>query len=273
MVSYCRGPRPSRPSPGERSRSRLLDIESGGCPIWHPDHVVAPLGRTVARWLGMATEITTNWQRLAAIGARWGWIPVDYRGGENPDVQELPKESGARRIRTADLLGAIRRGRQLKRSSKSARLQGIVADRGCLLWRCCGRGYAGICGDMQEVGHSWREVPEIGAGRLEILKIVPRDEYSSVACRAGRGGRRRYEASRRRRGFRRGRRPLAAEDRKAAVAGRPGRRASGAQSAWLERGRRSVWTSRRIGTGLPSNVATLVVGRLGSRDGAALPVR
>jgi hypothetical protein len=45
------------------------------------------------------------------------------------EVQALP--SGARRIRTADLLGAI-------------------------------------CADMQGVGHSWREVPEICAGRLEM---------------------------------------------------------------------------------------------------------
>jgi hypothetical protein len=77
---------------------------------------------------------------------------------------------GARRIRTADLLGAIQSGCVVRKCKKDAYFQGFC----CLrishnFFRC-----AGICGDMQGVGHSWREVPEICAGRLERLFAPPK---------------------------------------------------------------------------------------------------
>jgi hypothetical protein len=40
VASWCRGPRLSRPSPGERSRSGLLDIESGNISADRPSIVV-----------------------------------------------------------------------------------------------------------------------------------------------------------------------------------------------------------------------------------------
>jgi hypothetical protein len=65
--------------------------------------------------------------------------------------------NGARRIRTADLLGAMHEGRLVGSREKSGICSVSVAiDRGC-----GGSIYARICSDMKGVRHFWREVPEI----------------------------------------------------------------------------------------------------------------
>jgi hypothetical protein len=96
------------------------------------------------------------------MGVDSGGLP-----GKRKSRRAGTSESGARRIRTADLLGAIQRGRKSRHGVKNPRFAG----NSYILWSprvvVFLRGYAGICGDTQGVGHSWREVPEIGAGRLE----------------------------------------------------------------------------------------------------------
>lgn len=68
-------------------------------------------------------------------------------------------------------LGAIQRGEISAVTSEVAHLQGGSSQTPrplCVSAYCCG--YAGICSDMQGVGHSWREVPEICAERLEMAR-------------------------------------------------------------------------------------------------------
>ena len=72
--------------------------------------------------------------------------------------------SGARRIRTADLLGAIRGGGQSYAMQEIANFQ-VVSSRsmGPSTSDPCAV-YARICGDVIRVGNFWREVPEIEEG-------------------------------------------------------------------------------------------------------------